>query len=69
MTCKLKETLEFCNVRVRSHTHTHTRTRTRMEHLIHACRILEPQRSSLVQHITTRGGIWPPQTTNCLPNI
>ena len=31
-----------------------------VEHLIHACRILEPQRSSLIQHITTRGGIWPP---------
>jgi hypothetical protein len=31
-----------------------------VEHLIHACRILEPQRSSLIQHITTRGGTWPP---------
>jgi hypothetical protein len=31
-----------------------------VEHLIHACRILEPQRSFLIQHITTRGGIWPP---------
>jgi len=31
-----------------------------VEHQIHACRILEPQRSSLIQHITTRGGIWPP---------
>jgi hypothetical protein len=28
-----------------------------VEHLIHVCRILEPQRSSMVQHITTRGGI------------
>jgi hypothetical protein len=31
-----------------------------VEHLIHACRILEPHRSFLIQHITTRGGIWPP---------
>ena len=31
-----------------------------VEHLIHVCRILEPQRSSMIQHITTRGGIWPP---------
>jgi hypothetical protein len=28
-----------------------------VEHLIHACRILKPQRSSLIRHITTRGGI------------
>jgi hypothetical protein len=31
-----------------------------VEHLIHVCRILEPQRRSLIQHITTRGEIWPP---------
>ena len=31
-----------------------------VEHLIQACRILEPQRSSLIQHITNTGGIWPP---------
>jgi hypothetical protein len=31
-----------------------------VEHLIHVCRILEPQRSSMIQHITTRGWIWPP---------
>jgi len=31
-----------------------------LEHLIHVCRILEPQRSSVIQQITTRGGIWPP---------
>jgi len=30
------------------------------EHLIYVCRILEPQRSSMIQHITTRGGIWLP---------
>jgi hypothetical protein len=28
--------------------------------LIHASSILEPQRSSMIKHITTRGGIWPP---------
>ena len=28
------------------------------ELLIHVCR-MEPQRSSMIQHITTRGGIWP----------
>ena len=31
-----------------------------VEHLIYVCRILEPQRSSMIQHIMTRGGIWPP---------
>jgi hypothetical protein len=31
-----------------------------VEHLIHVCRILEPPKSSMIQHITTRGGIWPP---------
>jgi len=31
-----------------------------VEHLIHTCRILEPRRSSLIQHIMTRGGSWPP---------
>jgi hypothetical protein len=31
-----------------------------VEHLFHVCRILEPQRSYLIKHITTRGGIWPP---------
>ena len=31
-----------------------------VEHLIHVCRILEPQRKSMIQQITTRGGIWPP---------
>jgi hypothetical protein len=29
-----------------------------VEHLIHVCRIVEPQRSSIIQHIMTRGGIW-----------
>jgi len=33
-----------------------------VEHLIYPyiCRILEPHRSPMIKHITTRGGIWPP---------
>jgi hypothetical protein len=31
-----------------------------VEHVIYVCRILEPQRSSMIQHITTRRGIWHP---------
>ena len=31
-----------------------------VEHLICVCRILEPQRSYLIQHIKTSGGFWPP---------
>jgi len=31
-----------------------------VEHLIHGCRILEPQRSFMIQQVTTRGGIRPP---------
>jgi hypothetical protein len=31
-----------------------------VEHLIYVCRILEPHRSSMIKHIMTRGGIWPP---------
>jgi hypothetical protein len=31
-----------------------------VEHLISVFRILEPRRSSMIKHITTRGGIWPP---------
>jgi ribonuclease HI len=34
------------------------------KHIIFACKILETQRSSLIQHITTRGGEWPPPTAN-----
>jgi hypothetical protein len=30
------------------------------EHIIYVCKILEEQRSSLIQHITARGGDWPP---------
>ena len=31
-----------------------------VEHLIYVCSILEPNRSEMIKHITTRGGIWPP---------
>jgi hypothetical protein len=31
-----------------------------VEHLIHVCRILEPQISDMRKHITNRGGFWPP---------
>ena len=31
-----------------------------VEHLIYVCSILEPRRSTMIKHITTRGGIWPP---------
>jgi hypothetical protein len=30
------------------------------EHIIYECKILEPQRSPLIRHITTREGKWPP---------
>ena len=30
------------------------------EHIIYECKILESQRSSLIQHITARGREWPP---------
>jgi hypothetical protein len=30
-----------------------------LKHLIHACSILDPQRSYMIKSITTRGGIWP----------
>jgi hypothetical protein len=30
------------------------------EHIIYECKILETQRSSLIKHITARGGVWPP---------
>jgi hypothetical protein len=30
------------------------------EHVIYECNILETQRSSLIKHITARGGVWPP---------
>jgi hypothetical protein len=39
-----------------------------VEHLIHVCRILEPQRSSTIQHITTRGGIWTPSNNELVAN-
>ena len=31
-----------------------------MEHLIYVCNMLEPHRSSMIKHIMTRRGIWPP---------
>ena len=31
-----------------------------VEHLIYVCSILEQRRSTMIKHITTRGGIWPP---------
>jgi hypothetical protein len=49
--------------------HTHTNDEPKcpcnegeqtVEHLIHVCSILEPQRSYMIKSITTRGGIWPP---------
>jgi hypothetical protein len=30
-----------------------------VEHLIHVCSILEPQRSDMIKSIITKGGIWP----------
>ena len=38
-----------------------------VEHLIYVCSILEPHRSAMIKHITTRRGIWPP-TNNELVN-
>ena len=32
-------------------------------HIIHECRILKQQRSSLKQHITASGGYWPPDNS------
>ena len=37
-----------------------------VEHLIHVCRILEPQRSSMIKQIRNRGGIWPPSNIELL---
>jgi hypothetical protein len=30
-----------------------------VEHLMYVCSILEPRRSTMIKHISTRGGIWP----------
>ena len=38
-----------------------------VENLIYVCSILEPNRSDMIKHITTRGRIWPP-TNNELVN-
>jgi hypothetical protein len=32
------------------------------KHIIYECKILESQRSSLIQHVAARGGNWPPTT-------
>jgi len=31
-----------------------------VEHVIYVCSILEPNRSDMIKHITTRAGFWPP---------
>jgi hypothetical protein len=31
-----------------------------VEHLIYVCTVLEQRRSTMIKHITTRGGIWLP---------
>jgi len=38
------------------------------EHTIYDCKILEPQRSPLIRHITTRGGKWPPANNELTDN-
>jgi len=38
------------------------------EHLIYECKNLEAQRSSLIKHITTRGGDWPPANDELVNN-
>jgi len=35
-----------------------------MEHLTYVCSILGPNRSNMIKHIKSRGGIWPPKTMN-----
>jgi ribonuclease HI len=38
------------------------------ERIIYVCKILESQRSSLIQHITARGGDWPPTNGKLVSN-
>ena len=38
------------------------------EHIIYNCKILEPQRSSLIWHIATRGGKLPPANNDLVDN-
>jgi hypothetical protein len=68
------ETCSFTkNAHARTHAraseHTHTQQITQCapatrgqtsEHIIYVCKILESQGSSLIHHITARGGDWPP---------
>jgi hypothetical protein len=38
------------------------------EHIIYGCKNLEAQRSSLIKHIMTRGGNWPPADDDLVTN-
>jgi hypothetical protein len=38
------------------------------DHIIYVCKILESQRSSLIHHITARGGDWPPTNGELVAN-
>ena len=38
------------------------------EHIIYECKILESQRSSLIRHVTARGGEWPPANNEMVAN-
>jgi hypothetical protein len=38
------------------------------EHIIYECKILESQRSSLIRHITARGGNWLPTNDELVVN-
>jgi hypothetical protein len=38
------------------------------EHIIYECKNLEVQRSSLIKHIMTRGGNWPPANHELVTN-
>ena len=38
------------------------------EHIIHECKIMESQRSSIIRHITATGGEWPPANDELIAN-
>jgi len=38
------------------------------EHIIYDYKILKPQRSSFIRHISTRGGKWPPSNNELVVN-
>jgi len=38
------------------------------EHITYECKILQSQRCSLIQHITARGGNWPPANDELVAN-